>query len=275
MAIKAFSGAVSTQPLPDFNLTNIVDGDILIYNTVTKSFINSNGSFATLAEVNQLIANINGGGSVDLSSYHTIADFNTAKAALDAATALKADKTYVDAQIAGISNGNVDLTNYVTTGALSSALLNYSTSTQTTGEINTAIANATFFDGDYNNLHNTPTIPTLTGYATQLWVQQQINAIDNSGNVDLSNYVTTTALNTALSNLSIPADVSDLTDTTNLLSGGAAGGISTAQLDAAIAVEETRALSAEASLQSQITNKATVAYVDQQIATLQVAAVLI
>ena len=266
MAIKAFSGAVSTQPLPDFNLNNIVDGDILIYNTATKSFINSNGSFATLAEVNQLIANINGGGSVDLSAYHTIENFNTAKAALDAAIALKADKTYVDAQIAGISNGNVDLSNYVTTGALSSALLNYSTSTQTTGEINTAIANATFFDGDYNNLHNTPTIPTLTGYATQLWVQQQINAIDNSGNVDLSNYVTTTALNTALSNLSIPTDVSDLTDTTNLLNSGSGGGISTAQLNAAIAVEETRALTAEASLQTQINDKASTSYVDQQIA---------
>ena len=266
MAIKAFSGAVSTQPLPDFNLNNIADGDILIYDVTSKAFINSNGSFATLAEVNQLIANINSGGNVDLSLYHTIADFNTSKTAIDAAIALKADKTYVDAQIAGISTGNVDLSNYVTTTALNGALANYSTSTETTGEINTAIANATFFDGDYNNLHNTPTIPSLTGYATQLWVQQQINALGNSGNVDLSNYVTTTALNTALANLTIPTDVSDLTDTTNLLSGAGGGGISTTQLNAAIAVEETRALTAEANLQSQINNKATVAYVDQQIA---------
>ena len=195
MAIQAFSGGIQQLPTPDFNLTtSIADGDLLVYRSIDKAFHNETNSFTTLAQVNQLIANIQSGGGVDLSSYATTASLNSQVATLNTAISVKADKTYVDAQIAGIDNSNIDLSNYVTTSALNGSLANYDTSTQVTGKINTAIANATFFDGDYNNLTNTPVIPDLTGYATQSWVQNQIAT----------------------------TDIKDLLDVTNLLSGGGA-----------------------------------------------------
>ena len=193
MAIQAFSGGIQQLPTPDFNLsTTIADGDLLVYKSVDKAFHNETSSFTTLAQVNQLIANIQGGGGVDLSDYVLSTTLAAQVAALNSAISVKADTTYVDAQIAAIPN--TDLSSYVTTAALSGALVNYDTSTEVTGKINTAIANATFFDGDYNNLTNTPVIPDLTGYATQSWVQNQIAT----------------------------TDIKDLLDVTNLLSGGGA-----------------------------------------------------
>tara|TARA_B110000444_G_C18847276_1_gene602914 strand:- start:855 stop:2999 length:2145 start_codon:yes stop_codon:yes gene_type:complete len=186
LAIQAFSGGIQQLPTPDFNLsTSIADGDLLVYRDVDKAFHNETNSFTTLAQVNQLIANINSGGSVDLSNYVTTTALAGEISTLNTSISLKADTTYVDAQIAGI--GTPDLSNYVTTAALSGTLANYDTSTQVTGKINTAIANATFFDGDYNNLTNTPVIPSLTGYATQVWVQNQIATTDVGDLTDVNN----------------------------------------------------------------------------------------
>jgi hypothetical protein len=196
LAIQAFSGGIQQLPTPDFNLsTTIADGDLLVYKSVDKAFHNETSSFTTLAQVNQLIANIQSGGGVDLSGYVLSTTLAAEIATLNTAISVKADTTYVDAQIAAIPN--TDLSNYVTTAALSGALVNYDTSTEVTGKINTAIANASFFDGDYNNLTNTPAIPSLTGYATQAWVQNQIAT----------------------------TDIKDLLDVTNLLNGG--GGATT------------------------------------------------
>ena len=186
MAIQAFSGGIQQLPVPDFNLSSdIAEGNILVYRTATKSFDNTTGDFTTLAQVNALIANIQGGGNVNLSNY-------VLTTALTTALAPKADTTYVDAQIAAIVHPSADLSLYATTAALSGALTNYDTSTIVTGKINTAVANATFFDGNYDNLTNTPVIPSLTGYALQSWVQAQIAG----------------------------TDVNELTDTGNLLGGG-------------------------------------------------------
>ena len=72
MAIQAFSGGIQQLPTPDFNLlTSIADGDILVYRDIDKAFHNETGNFTTLAQVNALIANIQSGGSVDLSDYVT------------------------------------------------------------------------------------------------------------------------------------------------------------------------------------------------------------
>ena len=173
MAIQAFSGGIQQFPIPDFVLTeSIADGDILVYRDVDKAFHNETGNFTTLAQVNALIASITSGGSVDLSDYVTTTALATQVATLNTSIGTKADKTYVDAQIAGIDSP--DLSNYVTTSALSGTIANYDLSSEVTSKINTAIASATFFDGDYNNLTNTPAIPSLTGYATQTWVQTQI-----------------------------------------------------------------------------------------------------
>jgi hypothetical protein len=173
LAIQAFSGGIQQFPIPDFVLTeSIADGDILVYRDVDKAFHNETGNFTTLAQVNALIASITSGGSVDLSDYVTTTALATQVATLNTSIGTKADKTYVDAQIAGIDSP--DLSNYVTTSALSGTIANYDLSSEVTSKINTAIASATFFDGDYNNLTNTPAIPSLTGYATQTWVQTQI-----------------------------------------------------------------------------------------------------
>lgn len=180
MAIKAFSGGIQNQPLPEINLANIADGDILVYDVATKAFQNTAGSFTTLAQVNALIANINSGGAVDLSNYATTTALQTEVTNLTALLASKTTESYVDAKIAALP-GPTDLSNYITNSDLSAAIANFDTGTIIDGKINTAIANATFFDGDYNNLFNTPQIPSLTGYATQVWVQQQINAIPGGG----------------------------------------------------------------------------------------------
>lgn len=180
MAIKAFSGGIQNQPLPEINLANIADGDILVYDVATKAFQNTAGSFTTLAQVNALIANINSGGAVDLSNYATTTALQTEVTNLTALIASKTTESYVDAKIAALP-GPTDLSNYITNSDLSAAIANFDTGTVIDGKINTAIANATFFDGDYNNLFNTPQIPSLTGYATQVWVQQQINAIPGGG----------------------------------------------------------------------------------------------
>jgi hypothetical protein len=180
LAIKAFSGSIQNQPLPEINLDNISDGDILVYDVATKAFQNTSGSFTTLAQVNALIANINSGGAVDLSNYATTTALQTEVTNLTALLASKTTESYVDAQIAALPSPT-DLSDYITTSALAGAIANFDSSTQVTSKINTAIANATYFDGDYNNLFNTPQIPTLTGYATQVWVQQQINAIPGGG----------------------------------------------------------------------------------------------
>ena len=272
MAIKAFSGGIQQFPIPDFVLNeSIADGDILVYRDVDKAFHNETGNFTTLAQVNALIANIQSGGSVDLSNYVTTTALATEVATLNTAIGTKADTTYVDAQIAAIPS--TDLSNYVTNASLAGTIASYDLSSEVTSKINTAIANATFFDGDYNNLTNTPVIPDLTGYATQAWVQNQIatttlgslsdvsstapstgqvlkwngttwapaadstsggggsdadtlDSQDGTYYLDYNNFTNTpTLFDGAYGSLTgaptIPADISDLTDTTNLLSGAA------------------------------------------------------
>ena len=122
MAIQAFSGGIQQLPTPDFNLsTTIADGDLLVYKSVDKAFHNETSSFTTLAQVNQLIANIQSGGGVDLSGYVLSTTLAAEIATLNTAISVKADTTYVDAQIAGIDSP--DLSNYVTTSALSLSLI--------------------------------------------------------------------------------------------------------------------------------------------------------
>jgi hypothetical protein len=79
------------------------------------------------------------------------------------------------------------------------------------------------FSGSYNDLTNTPTIPSVTGLASETFVNNAINTIPP---VDLSPYALTSQIPdvsnfiTAADIPTIPTDVSELTDTQGLLGQG-------------------------------------------------------
>lgn len=114
-----------------------------------------------------------------------------AEAAGAAAAAILLANQYTDQQLQVILDGADP--SYNTFKELSDAILAQNT---TIGGINTEISNvkntlntkadrSELFSKDYNDLTNTPEIPSIEGLATQTWVQQQIAAIPG---VDLSNY---------------------------------------------------------------------------------------
>lgn len=68
--------------------------------------------------------------------------------------------------------------------------------------------------GSYNDLTDTPTIPSLDGYATQQWVLEQGYSTSQGGPVDTSNLATvatTGSYNDLLDKPTIPTSISDLT----------------------------------------------------------------
>lgn len=114
-----------------------------------------------------------------------------AEAAGAAGAALLEAKGYTDSRFDIILEGADP--SYNTFKELSDAILAQNT---TIGGINTEIGNvktalnskadkSELFSKDYNDLINTPSIPSIEGLASQTWVQQQIAAIPG---VDLSGY---------------------------------------------------------------------------------------
>lgn len=114
-----------------------------------------------------------------------------AEAAGAAGNALLEAKGYTDSRFDTILEGADS--SYNTFKELSDAILAQNT---TIGGINTEIGNvktalnskadkSELFSKDYNDLINTPIIPSIEGLASQTWVQQQIAAIPG---VDLSGY---------------------------------------------------------------------------------------
>lgn len=125
-----------------------------------------------------------------------------ADAAGAASNALLEAKEYVDGRFDIILEGADP--SYNTFKELSNAILAQNT---TIGSINTEIGNvkksldskadkSELFSKDYNDLINTPNIPSIEGLASQTWVQQQIAEIPG---VDLSSY----ALKTEIPDVSI------------------------------------------------------------------------
>ena len=79
----------------------------------------------------------------------------------------------------------------------------------------------------YNDLTDTPTIPSIAGLASETYVNTAISSLVNGadGAFDTLKEIqdamaTDTELSTAIGNLVIPSDVSDLTDTTSLFFSG-------------------------------------------------------
>lgn len=120
-----------------------------------------------------------------------------AESAGAAADALLSAKEYTDGRLNIILEGADP--SYNTFKELSDAILAQNT---TIGGINTEISSvkntlnskadkSELFSKDYNDLINTPVIPSIEGLATETWVQQQIAAIPG---VDLSGYALKTEI---------------------------------------------------------------------------------
>lgn len=121
--------------------------------------------YATQAWVLDQIANIQGGGSIDLSSYYT--------------------KNEVDTKLETYAT-KVELhshTNKTTLDGITEAKI-------------TEWDNKSEFNGDYNDLTNKPIIPSIEGLATETFVTNKIaEASLGGGEVDLSGYATKAELN--------------------------------------------------------------------------------
>ena len=125
---------------------------------------------------------------------------------------------YVDQQIANVATGgSVDLSSYVTDVELATALAGYQptvdlTSYYTKTQVDSLIT--PHFSGDYNDLINTPTIPSLSGYATQAYVDSAVANVSGGGSVDLTGYATETYVQQQISGatLGVVANLTDLTD---------------------------------------------------------------
>ena len=85
----------------------------------------------------------------------------------------------------------------------------------------------TLFSGSYADLTNKPTIPTnnneLTNGAAYI-TSAALSGLASETYVTTRGYITSAALNTYAISSSIPTDISQLTDTTNLLGTGGGGG---------------------------------------------------
>ncbi len=202
MAIKAFSGGISQQPLPDFLLTDIQDGDFLQFEESVKAFINiRNINVPTdLSDLTDNTSLLSGGGA-DLTNYYTKTETNaliptnvsvftnnvpyltsadlpdTSNFLIESQVVALLDsyatEEWVQEQIAQaeLDGEGVDLSVYITQSELTTQL--------------NALPNA--FSGDYNDLTNKP---DLSNFVTQADI--------NASLPDLSSYVTNSSLTTTL-----------------------------------------------------------------------------
>ena len=153
-------------------------------------------------------------------------------------------ETEIDSKIASaVTGGSVDLSDYVTETELAAELANYQPTVDLTNYYTKTQVDAlipTPFSGDYNDLTNQPTIPDTSAFISETEIDSKIASAVTGGSVDLSDYVTDTELATQLANYqptidlssyynktevdalipTVPTDISQLTDTTNLLSNG-------------------------------------------------------
>ena len=191
-AINATATTETSKQIKDFTLKTGISGqeDILVQDNGVTKRIKSNElidtvdltGYATETFVTNKIAEASlGGGEVDLSGYATKDDLN-----------VKADKTYVDTELAKKANSShthsyndltdkptipsisnlatkTELTNGLATKADKTELHSHSNKTVLDGITSTKVTewnNKSTFDGNYNSLTNKPTIPTKTSQLT-------------------------------------------------------------------------------------------------------------
>ena len=137
---------------------------------VGSATITSDGS-AVVLPANSVISDGAGGsvslGSVDLTGYATETYVDNAVANVSVDLTGYATETYV----------NNTVTNYLTISSFNTQISSYALTTDVNNALalkaNTSSLAAVATSGNYNDLSNTPTIPSLTGYATESWVTSQ------------------------------------------------------------------------------------------------------
>ena len=192
MAINAFQAGVNTVSATNINLDplTLTDGDIIIWDSEGNYFVNArpieikadlnipddlggftNGpGFVTQASLTAQLANVQSGGSIDLTTYAT--------------------QAFVTQQINNINLFDGDynsLTNLPTIINFSGDYNDLSNKPNLfSGDYDDLINKPTIFSGNYNDLTNQPSIPSIAGLATETFVNTQISNIIDSDSQTLS-----------------------------------------------------------------------------------------
>ena len=182
------------QPYDDTEINNSLNRlseSIKNLNIPTKtSELENDSNFTTKTYVDTKIAEASLGGEIDLSSYATKTDLNSKVDKIDGKGLSTNDYTNEEKnKLNGIEEG---ANNYIhPTKHEASMIIEDSTHRFVTDEEKGGWSNKSEFSGDYNDLTNKPSIPSLDGYATQTYVANAIaEAQLSGGNVDLSGYAT-------------------------------------------------------------------------------------
>mgnify|MGYP000844831706 CR=1 FL=1 len=239
--IQQFSGDYNdlankpTIPSVDgLSSVSYVDSQIAIVNSAIQ---NGGGNvdltaYSTTQQINALITNAINAQTLFSGNYNDLINKPTMPDISEFLT-----ETQIDAKLAAaVTGGTVDLSSYVTENELTTALSNYQPSIDLSGYVSTAqlateisnipptdlssyvtqtalntqLLNLAFFSGDYNDLANAPSIPSINGLSTIAYVDSQVAALNSSianvasgGSIDLSSYSTTAQMNAAISAASL------------------------------------------------------------------------
>ncbi len=189
------------------NDANYIDATQLpdLSNYALVSAIPDVSSFISEAQIDQKIVDA-AGGNVDLSNYYT-------KAEVDGFITPHFSGNYNDLTnlptIPTVPTLVSELTNdsnFVTGNDLTVALQNY----QPSVDLSLYALKTELFDGDYNSLTNTPTIPApvdVSNFLTETEIDSKIASAVTGGTVDLSDYVTDAELATQLANYQPTVDL--------------------------------------------------------------------
>jgi hypothetical protein len=115
-----------------------------------------------------------------------------------------ATKAFVTQQIAAINNeAEINLDGYVTELELETSIQNALAVYQPNIDLTPYALKTQLFSGSYNDLSDAPTIPSLDGYATEVYVNTQVADAISAGTVDLSDYYTKSEVDTSITNISL------------------------------------------------------------------------
>ena len=150
---------------------------------VTDSELNNKGYLTEHQDISGKVDKVNG---KSLISDSEIARLSTLKNYDD--SNIRSQLNNIENEIDELREGNteIDLTNYVTKSELSTKadkteLHSHTNKTVLDGISSAKVTewdNKSTFSGNYNDLTNKPTIPTLNGYATEQYVNKEIEKID-------------------------------------------------------------------------------------------------